>query len=126
LPADVCLQRRTEFFHAFFIRNSLSSRCLESSVEPSDEYPDISHPPAAAGMAWIKEGWRLFMLAPIPWTGMTALVFLVLMAVGMLPFVGVVAVHVLSPFIVAGYMAASRGGSNGETISFALSRRRLA
>jgi hypothetical protein len=78
----------------------------------------ISCPPAAAGLAWIKQGWRLFMLAPIPWSGMTALVFLVLLAVGMLPFVGVVAVHVLSPFIVAGYMAASRGGSNGETISF--------
>lgn len=78
----------------------------------------ISTPPAAAGTAWIKEGWRLFKLAPIPWTGMTALVFLVLMAVGMLPVVGVLAVHVLSPFIVAGYLAASRGGSTGETISF--------
>jgi len=78
----------------------------------------ISRPPAAAGIVWIKQGWRLFMLAPIAWTGMTALVFLVLMAVGMLPIVGVLAVHVLSPFIVAGYMAASRGGSKGETISF--------
>jgi len=78
----------------------------------------ISRPPAAAGMSWIKEGWRLFMLAPIPWTGMTALVFLVLMAVGMVPIVGVLAVHVLSPFIVAGYLAASRGGSAGETVSF--------
>lgn len=78
----------------------------------------VSRPPAAAGLAWIKEGWRLFMLAPIPWTGMTALVFLVLMAVGMLPIVGVLAVHVLSPFIVAGYLAASRGGSAGDTISF--------
>lgn len=48
----------------------------------------VSQPPAAAGLAWIKEGWRLFMLAPISWTGMTALVFLVLMAVGMLPVVG--------------------------------------
>ena len=78
----------------------------------------VSRPPAATGMVWIKEGWRLFMLAPIPWTGMTALVFLVLMAVSMLPVVGVLAVHVLSPFIVAGYLAASRGGSAGETISF--------
>jgi hypothetical protein len=78
----------------------------------------ISRPPAAAGMVWIKEGWRLFMLAPIPWTGMTALVFLVLMAVGMVPVVGVLAVHVLSPFIVAGYLAASRGGSAGEPVSF--------
>ncbi len=79
---------------------------------------NVSRPPTAAGTAWIREGWRLFMLAPIPWTGMTALVFLVLMAASMVPVVGVVAVHVLSPFIVAGYMAASRGGSVGEPISF--------
>ena len=78
----------------------------------------ILRPPASAGLTWIKEGWRLFLLAPIPWSGMTALVFLVLMAVGLTPYVGGYAVHVLSPFIVAGYMAASRGGSAGETISF--------
>jgi hypothetical protein len=78
----------------------------------------ISRTPAAAGMAWIKQGWHLFKLAPIPWTGMTALVFLILMAVGMVPLVGLVVVHMLSPFIVAGYMAASRGGSRGETVSF--------
>jgi len=58
------------------------------------------------------------MLAPVPWTGMTALVFLVLMAVSMLPVVGILAVHVLSPFVVAGYLAASRGGSAGEPVSF--------
>lgn len=78
----------------------------------------ISRPPATTGTVWIREGWRLFMLAPVPWTGMTALVFLVLLAVGLLPVVGVLAVHVLSPFIVAAYLAASRGGSHGETISF--------
>lgn len=78
----------------------------------------VSRTSAVTGVDWIKEGWRLFMLAPIPWTGMTALVFLVLMGIGMLPMIGVLAVHVLSPFIVAGYMAASRGGSRGETISF--------
>jgi uncharacterized membrane protein len=36
----------------------------------------------------------------------------------MLPVVGVLAVHVLSPFIVAGYLAASRGGNAGEPITF--------
>lgn len=78
----------------------------------------VSRPPAAAGLAWIKEGWRLFKLAPVPWTGMTALVFLVLMALGMLPVAGGVLVHALSPFIVAGYLAASRGGDRGEPVTF--------
>jgi len=78
----------------------------------------ISRPHAVAGLAWIKEGWRLFKLAPIPWTGMTALVFLVLMALGMLPVAGGVLVHALSPFIVAGYLAASQGGDRGEPVTF--------
>jgi hypothetical protein len=78
----------------------------------------ISRPAAATGLTWIKQGWRLFMLAPVPWSGMTALVFLVLMAVSMVPVLGLLAVHVLSPFIVAGYLAASRGGSSGEPVSF--------
>jgi hypothetical protein len=78
----------------------------------------VTRPPAGAGLAWIREGWRLFALAPIPWTGMTALVFLVLMGVGMLPVAGALLVHVLSPFIVAGYLAASRAGSQGEPVTF--------
>lgn len=78
----------------------------------------ISRPPAITGLAWVKEGWRLFKLAPIPWTGMTALVFLVLMALGMLPLAGGFLVHVLSPFVVAGFLAASRGGSQGEPVTF--------
>lgn len=78
----------------------------------------ISRPTAGAGLAWVKAGWRLFMLAPVPWTGMTALVFLILIAVGMVPAIGPLAVHILSPLIVAGYLAASRGGEAGEPISF--------
>lgn len=78
----------------------------------------VARPPTFTGMAWIREGWRLFMLAPVPWTGMTALVFLVLMALGFLPVVGGLLVHVLSPFVVAGFMAASRGGERGEPVTF--------
>jgi hypothetical protein len=78
----------------------------------------ISRLPASTGLAWVREGWRLFMLAPIPWTGMTALVFLALMAVAMLPLIGGMLAHVASPFIVAGYLAASRAGQRGEPVTF--------
>lgn len=78
----------------------------------------ITRPPAARGLAWIRQGWDLFKLAPIPWAGMTALVFMVLMLVGSLPYLGSVIVHVLSPFIVAGFLAASRGGQQGQPVSF--------
>lgn len=80
--------------------------------------PIISRPTAATGLAWIKQGWRLFRLAPVPWSGMTALVFLVLMGVGSLPWVGGIAVYLLSPFMVAGYFSASRAGAEGEPVTF--------
>lgn len=70
------------------------------------------------GMQWLKQGWALFMRAPIPWAGMSALVFIVLMAAGALPYLGGLLVHVLSPFIVAGYFAASRAAGNGELVTF--------
>jgi uncharacterized membrane protein len=78
----------------------------------------IRRPPAAQGLAWIKQGWSLFKAYPIPWSGMTALVFLVLMGVGFLPGVGGLLVHVLSPFIVAAYLAASRAEEQGEPVTF--------
>ena len=82
--------------------------------------PDLtlSRPPAAQGFVWIKTGWLLFKHAPIPWAGMTALVFLILMGVGALPYVGAVIVHALSPFIVAGFLAASRAAKQGEIVNF--------
>lgn len=78
----------------------------------------VSRPPAAQGLAWVKQGWDLFKRYPVPWAGMTALVFLVLMGLGMLPYVGGLLVHVLSPFIVAAYLAASRAEENGEPVTF--------
>lgn len=78
----------------------------------------VARPPAAQGLAWVRQGWDLFKLAPIPWSGMTALVFLVLLGVGALPYVGGFLIHALSPFIVAGYMAASRAGAQGEPVTF--------
>jgi uncharacterized membrane protein len=78
----------------------------------------ISRPPAATGLFWIKEGWRLFKQAPIPWMGMTALVFMVIIGVNMIPWIGHYAIELLSPFVVAGYFSASRAAMAGEPVTF--------
>jgi hypothetical protein len=78
----------------------------------------ISRPPAAAGIFWIKDGWRVFRLAAIPWMGMTALVFMVIIGVNMIPWIGHLAIEVLSPFLVAGYFSASRAALAGEPVTF--------
>lgn len=78
----------------------------------------ITRHPAGAGLVWIKEGWRLFKLSPIPWMGMTALVFMVIIGVNMIPYIGHLAIELLSPFLVAGYFSASRAAMAGEPVTF--------
>ena len=78
----------------------------------------ISRPPASAGLLWIKEAWRLFKQAPVPWMGMTALVFMVIIGVNMIPWIGRYAIELLSPFLVAGYFSASRAAVAGEPVPF--------
>lgn len=78
----------------------------------------IHRPPAAAGMNWIKQGWHVFKLAPVPWMGMTALVFMVVIGLSLIPWVGRHLIELLSPFIVAGYFSASRAAHAGEPATF--------
>lgn len=78
----------------------------------------ITRPAASAGLAWIESGWAWFKLAPVPWMGMTALVFLALVGVGSVPYLGGFLVEILSPFIVAGFMSASRAADEGQPVTF--------
>lgn len=78
----------------------------------------ISRQKASAGLFWIKEGWRLFKQAPIPWMGMTALVFMLIIGVNLIPWVGHYAIELASPFLVAGYFSASRAAMASEPVTF--------
>lgn len=78
----------------------------------------IARPAAGAGKLWMKDGWGLFKPWPIPWMGMTALVFLALMLVGSLPYAGHYLVEIFSPFMVAGYMSASRAAAEQQPVTF--------
>jgi uncharacterized membrane protein len=78
----------------------------------------IARPPAIAGTAWILAGWKIFRGAPVVWAGMTAMAFMAALGLALIPFVGGFLVYLLSPFLVAGYLAASRASENGETVTF--------
>jgi uncharacterized membrane protein len=78
----------------------------------------IARPAASEGIGWLKEAWAWFMPSAIAWTGMTALVMLVLMMLALIPYAGTKLIEILSPFMVAGYMAASRGAERGEPVTF--------
>ncbi|MBI5329059.1 MAG: hypothetical protein HZB71_00435 [Betaproteobacteria bacterium] len=78
----------------------------------------IVHPPASAGTAWVLAGWKTFRTAPVVWSGMTAMVFMLMLGLGLLPFVGGLTVYLMSPFLVAGFLAASRATEAGEPVTF--------
>ncbi|PIV23125.1 MAG: hypothetical protein COS39_05170 [Hydrogenophilales bacterium CG03_land_8_20_14_0_80_62_28] len=78
----------------------------------------VARPAANQGITWMKTGWAWFRLAPVPWMGMTALVFLALTGIGMVPKVGGYIVELLSPFLVAAYMSASKAAEAGQPISY--------
>lgn len=78
----------------------------------------VARPAAGAGIAWLKAGWGWFAPAAIAWMGMTAMVFLAILGVALLPHLGGRLVELLSPFLVAGYMAAARAAERGEPATF--------
>lgn len=69
-------------------------------------------------MAWVRYGWKVFKESAIVWAGMTAAAFLVIMFVSQIPYVGQHLVELLSPLLVAGYMAASRAAEERQPVTF--------
>lgn len=78
----------------------------------------ITRPAANAGMAWIRQGWSVFKEAPVVWSGMTAAAFLAIMFASQIPYVGHYLVELLSPLLVAGYMAACRAAEEKQPVTF--------
>ncbi|NWG88183.1 MAG: hypothetical protein HXY26_11880 [Hydrogenophilaceae bacterium] len=78
----------------------------------------ITRPPGTAGVAWLAQGWRLFTGGVIAWMGMAAMSLLAVMLIGSVPMVGSAIVELLSPFLVAGFMVASRAARAGQPFSF--------
>lgn len=78
----------------------------------------VSRPQAGEALVWLKQGWTLFKLAAVPWAGMTAAIFLVIMFISQIPLAGSYLVEILSPLVVAGYMSASRAAERSEPVTF--------
>ena len=69
--------------------------------------------PAARGVAWITEGWRLFAKAPLMWLLAMLLLFLFSIIISIVPFVGTAVVQVLNPVYTAGFSVACRSLERG-------------
>lgn len=70
--------------------------------------------PAADGWQWIRDAFGLVSARPGFWIGSFLLVFVLLMAVSLVPFVGQLVTMFVGPFLIAGYVHAARRQSQGD------------
>ena len=64
--------------------------------------------PAGAGWDWITEGWSLFTKAPLMWILSLLVVLVVAVVMALIPILGQIALQVVQPVVIAGYMVACR------------------
>ena len=64
--------------------------------------------PAGAGWDWIAEGWSLFTKAPLMWILSLLVILVVVVVMALVPILGQIALQVVQPMIIAGYMVACR------------------
>lgn len=76
--------------------------------------------PAARGVRWLAEGWRMFRAAPLGWLALVFAYWLVMTVISLVPYVGVVVASVLVPAFSVGFMAASRAAARGQPVELAM------
>lgn len=75
--------------------------------------------PAGRGLAWWREGWRIFTAAPAIWVGIVVVLFLVFAVISAVPIVGGVAQSVLWPVFSAGLVRGCHELARGRPLVFA-------
>ncbi|HRP24285.1 BPSS1780 family membrane protein [Thauera sp.] len=86
--------------------------------------PRPPHPPPPApgdvapshALNWLAEGWRLFIKAPGQWVIQALIFFVIIAALGMLPFLGWAAAPVALPVLVAGMLSGAQALDRGEPL----------
>jgi hypothetical protein len=76
--------------------------------------------PAARGVRWLAEGWRMFRVAPLGWLALVFAYWLAMTILSLVPAIGLVAASILVPAFSVGFMAASRAASRGQPVELAM------
>lgn len=71
------------------------------------------------GWAWIKQGYALFMKAPLLWIVLLVICLVAAVALSNVPVVGEPLVSLLMPVVLVGLMAGARALQNGEELELA-------
>lgn len=70
---------------------------------------------AGNAFEWIRQGWGIFVAHPGQWVALTVVLLVVFLGLNIVPLVGSLAAHLLTPVLGAGMLQASRKAANGET-----------
>ena len=90
----------------------------ETLVLPGNFTPGGRARPAGSGWTWITEGWRAFMKAPGVWIAITLVMLVISLAAQFIPFIGPIALTVLTPVFVGGVMLGCRALDEGKQLEF--------
>lgn len=82
------------------------------------------HPPIPApgevspahALQWLAAGWQLFLKAPAVWVIQALIFFVIITALGLLPFLGWAAAPVALPVLVGGMVAGAQAVDRGEAL----------
>ena len=92
------------------------------SIASTDEPPDAGlklvlpgkAESAGDGWTWIAQGWALFARAPLMWVISMVIVFVVMIALSLVPIIGTLAFQVLQAVIAGGFVVACRSLEQGD------------
>ena len=73
--------------------------------------------PAGNGWQWIAGGWDHFKQNPLAWIGGIVVWILLMMALSFIPLLGPLAVNLLSPVIIAGFMLGAQAQREGDSFT---------
>jgi uncharacterized membrane protein len=79
----------------------------EADLETPPEEDEMTGPhgvPAFNGLSWIAQGWEFFKESPVSWT-LALIIWIVLsMIIGLIPFLGGIAMMLIGPVVMGGFM----------------------
>ncbi|MDS4048078.1 BPSS1780 family membrane protein [Accumulibacter sp.] len=91
----------------------------------ADRFP-IPAPPFGArsrrvgpgnAFAWLRQGWAIYVVNPAAWSAMTMILIVIYLGLAIVPWIGQLAAHLLSPILAAGMLLAARKAVEGQALS---------
>lgn len=90
----------------------------ETLVLPGNFTPGGRARASGQGWTWIAEGWRFFMKAPGIWIAIVVVMLVISFAANFIPFIGPLAMMVLTPVFAGGVMLGCRALDEGKELEF--------